>query len=374
MKRISLLFFVFLFVFKAGAQLVVIFQIPPSGLTYKPQLWNMVVTNTTGAPISLHIEVTLTPVNSSSQVLSGVTRTISLKPGTTQIAAGILVPIQYNVLSNAYAVDANPIGLLPVGHFEACYHFFKHVSDNIEQIAEQCQDVTVGPMNPPELVYPWDQTSIEETHPQFTWLPPLPTNMFTNLTYDLGLVEIYKHQSAADAIEQNVPIYQAANISSTTLPYPLSARSLEFDKHYAWRIIAKNNGNEVGATEVWEFDLKHFGALKNASSTEQAFVELKKHPETAYAVFVTEIKFTYQNETSDSVWNQKVYDLSSNRNESFIPLDTVRLKRGQNLVKYDASQNSFFVNKHFYELEIMNSRNEVWRLRFEYRTQGKTNN
>ncbi|MBO9683462.1 MAG: hypothetical protein J7502_12470 [Flavisolibacter sp.] len=374
MKRLSIVIFAFVIVLKTSAQLVVIFQQPPSGLTYKPQLWNMMLSNTTNAPITLHIEVTLTPVNSSAQVLTGVTRSISLRPGTTLINTGILIPIQYNVLSSAYTVDANPVGLLPIGHFEACYHFFRHLSESIEQIAEQCQEITVGPLSPPELVYPWDQTSIEETNPQFTWLPPVPTNMFTNLKYDLKLVEINQNQSAADAIEQNIPVYLGTNLSSTTLLYPLSAATLEYNKHYSWRIVAKNNGNEVGASEIWEFDLKHFGTLQNTTSTQQAFVEFKKDPETAYAVFANDIKFSYQNETSDSIWSLKVYDLSLNRNEGNIPLDTIPLRRGQNLINYDATQNSFFVDRHFYQMEIQNSRSEVWRIRFEYRKSETANN
>lgn len=374
MKKFSILIFVIALAFKTSAQLVVIFQSPPSGLTYKPQLWNMILTNTTNTSLTLHIEVTLTPVNSSAQVLTGVTRAISLRPGTTQINSSILVPIQYNVLSNGYSVDANPVGFLPIGQFEACYHFFKHLSENIEQVTEQCQEITVGPLSPPELVYPWDQTGIEELHPQFTWLPPVPTSMFTNLRYDLRLVEINTSQSPADAIDQNAPLYIGTNISSTTLLYPISATSLQYEKHYAWRVTAKNNGSEVGASEIWEFELKHFGGLKGKSSTDQPFVEFKKDPETTYAVFVNEIKFSYRNETSDSSWNLKVYDLSSNRSEGSISFDTVPLKRGQNLIRYDARQNSFFEDRHLYQLEILNSRNEIWRLRFEYRQPETTNN
>lgn len=367
MKKVWILVSMSFLFLNASAQLVAIFQSPPSGMMYKPQLWNMVLTNTTTAPLTLHIEVTLTPVNSSSQILTGVTRAIILSPGTTLINAGTLTPIQYNVLTSAYTIDANPVGLLPIGQFEACYRFFKHVSDAVEEVAQQCQEISVGPLSPPELVYPFDQTAIEEEHPQFSWLPPLPSSLFTNLSYDLDLVEISPNQSAADAIEQNIPVYQSTNVSSTTLLYPLSAAALQYDKPYAWRIVAKNNGSVVGTSEAWQFSLKHFGSLQNIAVTEQPYVELKKNPETAYAIFINEIKFSYPNEASDSLWNIRVFDLSSNRSEVTDLLDTVPLKKGQNLINYDATQNEFFSDKHFYHLEITSSRNEVWRMRFEYR-------
>jgi hypothetical protein len=374
MKKLVVLVLVFIVGVRASAQLVAIFQFPPSGLMYKPQLWAMTLTNTTNNPLLLHVEVTLTPINSSSPVLTGVTRAFTIAPGTTRIDPATLNPIQYNVLSGSYLVDANPVGFLPIGQFEVCYHFFSHVSDAVTLISDQCQDITVGPLGPPELVYPWDQAGIDETHPQFTWLPPVPTNLFTNLSYDLQLVEMGTNQSAADAVEQNVPIFQQSNISPTALLYPISATNLEFEKNYAWRIVAKNNGTAVGTSETWQFYLKHFGSLQNPSINEQAFVELKKDPETAYAVFSNEIKISYSNETSDSVWNVRVYDLSADRSETTLPLDTVVMKKGQNVVRYDAKENSFFVDKHLYQLEVTNSRNETWRLRFEFRKPETANN
>lgn len=368
MKKILAVVICLVLAAQGRSQLLSILQSPPGGYTYKPQLWTMVLTNTGNTPLNIHIEVTLHAVSSNQQVLSAVTRIITLAPGVNQIGASQLMPIQYNVAASPFNIDANPLGLLPIGSFEACYYFFKHVSDNIEQITEQCQEIVVEPLSPPQLIYPYDRTGIEEEHPQFSWLPPVPSHLFSNLRYDLVLVEVNGNQSAADAVQQNVPIYQGVNLSTNIMLYPLSATSLELNKEYAWRVTAKSGDAVVGSSESWQFHLKQFGTLTPTAPTAQPFVQLRKDPENAYAIFIGEIKFSYLNETVDSVWNVKLTDLSDPaRATSNISMDTVQLKRGINLVKHNAGEDSFFTDRHVYQLEVRNSRNEVWRIRFEYR-------
>ena len=368
MRKIIILLMIAFPGLRAASQLVVNLQTPPSGFTYKPQLWTMLLTNTGNAAISLHIEVSLTPAGSSQQVVTGATNVFLLAPGTTQINASLLSPIQYNVLNNAYALDPNPYGLLPMGHFNACFNFFRHNTDNVQELSEQCEEIFVEPLSPPQLVYPFDQTAIDETHPQFTWLPPVPVNLFNHLGYDLELVEVNTNQSAPDAIQQNIPLFQQSNLTATSLLYSLSAPALEYGKNYAWRIIAKANGSPVGTSETWQFSLKHYGTLTATSPTEMPYVKLKKAPESGYALFISELKFDYVNETADSIWNIKVSDLTTiERNSISLDMDTIKLAPGPNLVRYTAPDASFFIDRHFYLLEIFNARNETWRLRFEFR-------
>jgi hypothetical protein len=375
MKKCFILIVTAFILGKTDAQLLVVFQSPPVGFTYKPQLWPMIVTNTGNSPLIVHMELTLQPANSSQQVLSAVTRQFTLLPGTNVIEQSMLTPIQYNIVASTYSIDPNPYGLLPLGNFEACYQFFQHKSDFIQEIAEQCQEITVAPLSPAQLVYPYDQVAIEETNPEFSWLPPIPVQLFTDLKYDLTLVEISPNQSAADAIQQNVPIYQAINLAANSLLYPLSASALQYDKQYAWRVMVKSNGTEAGPSETWQFKLKHFNPLNGGLAPQSPYVELKKDAETAYAIFTNEIKFTYYNETSDTAWHIKINDLSlSDRPEKLLDLDSTLLQRGRNMVKYDARNDSWFMHKHLYQLEILNSRKEVWRVRFEYRISNEQNN
>jgi hypothetical protein len=375
MRKLRFLLLILLLAIKSEAQLVSNLQLPATGLLYKPQLWTMVLTNTTGAPLTIHIEMVLSESGSSQQLLSGVTREITLPAGTTQITPASLFPIQYNSLSTAYTIDNSPNGLLPIGSFVICYNFFKHDSHSYEQILEECHDIVVEPLSPPQLIYPYDATAIEEANPQFSWLPPVPMALFSDLNYDLKLVEINPGQSAADAASQNIPLYQANNLPTNTLLYPLSAPALQFEKQYAWQVTAKSNASVVASSDVWQFSLKQYGTLNPSGQAELPFVKLKKAPESGYAIFVDDLKFDYFNETGDSIWVAKVIDLTvSSPKEQDLPLENTSLIRGENLVKYNAAENSFFIHKHLYQLEISNSRNEVWRLRFEYRKSESSTN
>lgn len=367
MKKI-LAFGVMIIAMKANSQILVNVQLPPNGIMQKNQLWNMTVTNTGATTLSLHIELTFSDAVNSIQIIGAATQVFSVPPGASQLSNAVLQPIQYNILSQAYPVDAGPNGLLPVGDFEVCYSFMSHTTDAVEKIAEECQELLVEPLSPPQLVYPYDQDVIENKNPQFSWLPPLPRSLFSNLTYDLDLTEVYPNQTPADAIQQNVPIFQQQGISVTTLLYPVSAQMLELDKQYAWRVIAKSNQMQVAQSETWAFSIKEFNRIDSIEISELPFAKLKKDDRGGYAIFVNELKFDYLNENSDTSWNISLVDLSVlNKKSISLSLDTIKLIPGQNLIKYNISDNADFIDKHLYLLEIINSRKESWRLRFEYR-------
>ncbi len=66
-------------------------------------------------------------------------------------------------------------------------------------------------------------------------------------------------------------------------------------------------------------------------------------------------------------WNVMLYDISSAKILPLVfGLDSVKLVRGLNLVQMDLTDNSLFIDKHIYLLEVHNSRNETWRMKFEY--------
>ncbi|KYP14098.1 hypothetical protein [Flavihumibacter sp. CACIAM 22H1] len=366
MRLISLLL-VLLLSFSLRGQVLVNVQLPPTGVMQKSQLWNISLTNTGSVPLSIHIELMMIDRTSAQQVMSATTPILVLPGGFTQLSNSIIQPVQYNVLSSSYLVDANPAGLLPIGDFEICYNIMNHYSDAVERIAEQCQDVLIEPLSPPQLLLPQDLSVLEQLSPQFSWLAPMPAHLFTQLRYDLDLVEVLPHQTATDAMQQNIPLFQQKNISVATLQYPISGSPiLVKGKVYAWRIIAKNNEAMVAQSEVWSFSFK--GASDKLKNTGRfPYAKLQKSELGGYAVFADELKFDYLNEAGDRIWRLKILDLSTSLREQ-IPfnIDTVSIKPGQNLVNINLSKNKAFLSNNFYMLEIANSRNEVWRLRFQF--------
>lgn len=374
--RISLLIIVTVFATYAKAQVLVNIQVPSTGIMQKSQLWNLSLTNTSAVPLSIHIELMMIERSNSQQVLSASTPVIVLPVGFTQITNSILQPIQYNLLSSAYVMDANPAGLLPIGDFEVCYNILNHYSDAVDRIAEQCQDILIEPIAPPLLMLPSDQSTADQKNPLFTWLAPMPSFLFTQLKYDLDIVEVMSFQTATDAMQQNIPILQQKGIAGTSLLYPAgNAYQLQPQKQYAWRIIARNNEALVSQSEVWSFKVGE-SSLSKSMTGQFPYAKLQKTDIGGYAVFSNELKFDYLNETGDKKWMLKVIDLTSSMRETIpIDMDSIRLNRGQNLVKIDFSNDKRFLSGGFYLLEITNTRKEVWRLRFQFkRTEFLNNN
>lgn len=352
---------------QAQSQLIVNIPLPPDGILQKSQLWNMSVTNTGTATVSLHIELTFSDVANSMQLMSAATQVISIPRGTTHLSNVLLQPIQYNVMNPGYAIDVSPNGLLPVGSFEVCYSFMAHSVEDMEKIAEDCRQLIIEPLSPPLLVYPFDQDTIETKNPALSWLPPMPVHLFTNLRYDLDLVEVYPSQSPSDAVQQNLPVFRQQGIPENTIRYPVSAQLLKINKQYAWRITATSNHLPVAQSEAWVFLINESEKVEHNKNPDLPFAKLKKN-ETGYAIYINEIRFDYLNENADSTWNLKMYDLTTpEKKEISLLMDSIPLKPGQNMVKYDVSDNRNFVHKHLYLLEIINSRNESWSLKFEYR-------
>lgn len=353
--------------FNAAAQVIVTPQLRP-GIIQKQQLWDMVLSNTSAYMVPGHIEVVLGDAVNGHPILVGIGREMDVPPGITPINAAMLEPIQYTQVNGSYIIEPGPNGFLPLGNFSVCISFFRHEHGLTFQEAEECDFIEVEPLSPPQLVMPWNESLETQPNPTFSWLPPAPVSFFTNLTYDLDIVELYEAQSAADAIQQNIPLLHQPEIAATALLYPFSAPALQYDRQYAWQITAKSNGNVVSRTEVWTFTLKRETDIPKIRTNNLPYTRLVKSDQPAYSLQVDFLKFEYFNEAGDSTWNIAIYDLDD-KNLDTIPCswDTIPIQMGQNLVNIDLSNNPLFADQHFYLLEPTNSRNEKWRLRFEFR-------
>lgn len=349
-------------------QVIVTPQLQGNGVLQKQQLWDMLLTNSGTTSVMGHIQVVLGDNSTGQPILTGTGKTFSIAPGNLMINAAMMEPIQYTQLNGTYVIDPGPNGFLPLGNFSVCISYFRHESEAVQQIAEECQFIEVEPLSPPQLVMPWNESEQTEKTPLFTWLPPSPASFFSSLNYDLDLVEVFSGQSPSDAIQQNLPLLHQANIIPTSLLYPASAPALEFDKRYAWRISANSNGAVVSRSDIWDFTIKKEITSTTVKTNNLPYVKLSAGEQSAFALQVNYLKFEYVNEANDSTWNIKIYDLSMPSQDTVsIAWDSIPIKYGQNLVSRDIRKEQQFVDKHFYLLELKNQWGEQWRLKFEFR-------
>lgn len=355
-------------VLTSTAQVIVTPQLQRTGILQKQQLWNMLLTNTAQANVDGHLEVVLADIQTGQPILSGVGKTFSITPGNMQVNAALMEPIQYTQLNGNYVIEPGPNGFLPLGNFSVCISYFRHVHDAVDQLAEECDFIEIEPLSPPQLVLPWNEAQETQTNPSFSWLPPAPASFFSNLRYDIDVVAINPGQSAADAIQQNIPLLHQAQLVQSYLLYPTSSPPLQVGKQYAWRVTATSNGAVVSRSEIWEFTIISENDVPKIKTNNLPYIKLVKDELPAYSLQVDYLKFDYLNEAADSTWNIRVYDLTSGSNDT-IPLraDTIPLKYGQNLVNIDLTGQNSFTPQHFYLLELRNTRSEIWRMRFEFR-------
>ena len=348
------------------SQVVINLQLPPLGLTIKPQLWNMALVNTTGASMDVELRMIMTDAGTGQTVLTATTPSFLLPAGVKAITAGAVAPVTYTA-GSGYTVDANPNGFLPIGVYNICYTLTRWINDASDQLAEECVTVEIEPVSPPQLVQPEDSGRVISRRPFFSWLPPTPYNLFSNLLYDWVLVEVQPTQSAANAIQQNIPVCVQSNLSFTSLQYPLAMQELDTGKIYAWRVTAKNGISPIANSEVWSFKIQQFTSDTFHAVSKGYYAQLRREQDASYVISGDKLRFIYLHEINTPSVQVKITDISKPMHQD-VALDsnTLAVKYGTNYLNLDVGSNGL-VNRHMYLLTILNDRQEYWFLRFTYK-------
>ncbi len=258
------------------AQLVLNAQLPAAGFVQKDQLWNLILVNNKADILDVTIQMDLQDAATGQVVLSASTGNLLIGKGVKNIAAKDLQPILYN-----YNVPDLSRNYLPMGAYIACYQVISNVIKE-GPLAQECVRFNIDPLSPPLLSSPADKAAIESPYPQFTWMPPTPYDMFTNLSYDLLVTEVTEGQSATEAIQYNTPIYSKSDIAQPYESYASSFTKLDTGKIYAWQVVAKNGLSYAAKTEVWTFKVKKIN--KAAEAVNNSYVLLDNGINGTYIV------------------------------------------------------------------------------------------
>lgn len=353
-----------LIVFNVKSQLLFTINVPPQGIIQKPQLWNFLVTNSNSDQQQIKIKLTMRDISASEIILTGETGDVYVNSGVTPLFANNVAPIQYEYFSPKIT-DFEPNGFLPVGQYEVCYTFFKNDHLNYQEVATECINVFIEPISPPMLTMPFDGSETEIKTPQFSWLPPSPLNMFNILTYDFTLVEVTEGQTSAEAIQQNMPVYIAHNLPDIFLNYSGTYTALDTGKLYAWQIIANNNDEYAGQSEVWTFKIKGDSIIRIQKNLEP-FIKLKEQMDATIGVFGVAIRFFYINEAEDTNITYTISSLENDDIGTVVKSGTVKLMSGENYLEIPLQGGEILSNNKFYLLKVLNSRNETWMAKFIY--------
>ncbi|MBI3138222.1 MAG: hypothetical protein HYZ15_06530 [Sphingobacteriales bacterium] len=249
-RSFGLLIFVLVFG-RVQGQLSLSLQEPPAGIVQKSQLWNLALIYSGNSSINVTIGVTLVDSKNDQPVLTAKTAPVTLVKGVKQLKSTDVAPITYDYYSPALSRLSD--ALIPVGYYRACYTIYGEDRAHGEVLAEDCINIEVIPLSPPQLSLPEDASKIQTPYPQFSWMPPAPVTLFTDLNYELLLTEVREGQTVESAIQENLPVYRSPRLTSMAVNYPVSGRQLDTGKVYAWRVVAKNGDAFASQSEVWTF-------------------------------------------------------------------------------------------------------------------------
>ncbi len=366
MRKILILALIIVHI-KLPAQVNLMVKLPPVGITQRSQLWNLSLLNSSTGNINVRIELLLIEASTNQKILSGTSKILTLSRGLTMITANTLVPVSYNVFNNGYNLSTGQGDFIPVGNYRVCYNVVQIIADALVNSAEECEVIEVEPVSPPMLVSPSDNEDLDVKHPIFNWLPPSPPQLFNNLRYDFVLVQINNLQTASDAIQNNIPLQFQSNFASTTLQYSPSLPLLETGKLYAWQVTAKSNNFPIAKSEIWAFRIQNDKATVQKNELE-FYIRVKQQLDASYALCKGVLKLAYLNESADKEVAMKIYDVTnSQKKEVTLDSNYLSVAYGENFKQLDFSNVGDFVDKHVYVLELVNSKNESWFLKFEFR-------
>ena len=292
------------------AQVTMVLQVPPTGVMMKSQLWNMALVSTGTVATSVTIQLTLIDAKDNQPLMTAQTGPLLLNKGANAITANVVGPVQYNYLSSVFNVDRNPNGFLPVGDYKACYSVIARLHGSAP-LAEDCIPVEVRPLSPPQLNTPADTSVLQTAYPQFTWLPPAPANLFSNLEYEMLIVKVLPGQGPYEAIQQNVPMYNIGNYRDAVEQYPASNAPLDTATTYAWRVIAFNEGQFIDQSEVWTFKIASKNPPVVLAPPDGNYIPLRKSneaPAGVYTVTGTVIGIKYYSYEKDHAATVSFYD------------------------------------------------------------------
>jgi hypothetical protein len=352
-KKIIVFIIAFLPLLSEG-QVTISVQLPPAGMIQKDQLWNLVLINNGNEMPLTSLSLNLQEAVTGQIVLSAGTRSFTLGKGVKMLNSQDVQPVQYN-----YVAPELTSSYIPIGSYVACYRLNVTHGEEPTPMADECVRININPLSPPLLNTPADKSVLQANYPQFSWLPPAPAEMFSNLNYDIAVTEVLQGQSAAEAVLNNTPVYTNGNIKNPFENYPSAFSSLQAGKLYAWQVTARNGLNYSAQTEVWSFSIKPADS-GNAKVLSHGYVVLKNKQESS--------GISYINEGELSV---KYYSFDNDHEgfARFLSADGKLIREVKQKIAYGDNFLRFKLSKEFkkgtvYIIEITDRQKNIYSTRF----------
>ena len=365
-KTFSLLLFLLLTAY-LNAQ-VTVTAVPP-GQRFTPEdLWQVTMVRNTAVAPNTPVNVSITVFDKKgNRLMEEITNTFHFIPTVISINKATLSkykPITLNYFSSKFKTQSGSRGgIFPEGTYKV------EVSCNFagtgfsEPLGKYVYIINADLAYPIQLVSVYNNDTITDTHPAFTWIPPYPLPEGT-VKYELTVSEIKANQTPRTAITENTPQYRTNIFNQNSGYYSQAAPILIKGHEYAWQVTAYNrNGDYVSGSESWrfiyfpedtiEFEPSSYFLMDKKLTSSIAYIDSNYLP----------IKFISDYQILDSIAHIYIYDEADDivADETTIP---VVYAFGSNYTFIDMCPDIFYLENGIYILEITLVNNQKYYLRF----------
>lgn len=254
---------------------------------------------------------------------------------------------------------------LPSGNFKYCVSVVELGGENSD---DYCEDLVSDVTSFLSLVYPYDKDTIDTPNPLLTWTHSEPFNILaTGEYFRMIVVELSADQSAEAGVATNNPVYYKNYLSTHQQLYPNDAQELKSGNRYGWQVQKISNGTVIDKTESWEFTL-----TKKTEPTVNKYAVLKKKIDGGfYTVENQKLYFRFNESYISGQITCRIIDDSGKEIKPELKNETnkndqkeeINVKtNGANLFEIDLKP--YRIKTGHYKLEVMNSKKEVFKLKF----------
>lgn len=337
----------------AQGQFTLVNTFSPGNVRYE-DCWSIQITNP-GIKQSVYAELEIS--KNSKPHLKAVSTAFFIEKGSTQLNFSNLSIEQIivntdNILWNQF---------LTFGEYMICIHIYSYEQGGSGEV---CMPLSVLPVSPPQVISPEDGAEVE-MYPLFSWIPPVPMNIYKNLGYALKIVPVYTGQLGYEAMSRNTPVLFEPMINALSFMYNVYNQPLNETQQYAWQITAIDNGAEVGKSDVRTFTTKPQGQKPQILLIPEYYYKLRKTDDGNFGTAKGCLGFTCEEERLDSNMQFTLY------NAQHLPLtcnDNIALKRigDENYFILELANCSLFKAAETYRLEVMAPSKNKYVLYFKY--------
>lgn len=358
-QRLAVFCFAMLSFFAIEAQTVSILPLQANNdYFFIDQLWQVTLTNLGNAPVNGVLEIRL-ETNTHTPIITATTASATWNRGVNTLSGAARATMQVVYGTNELGATLRETGRLPFGQYILCYTCRQ--PDGV-QLGISCQEKTIRPISPPELINPTNGSSVETTRPLLMWRGPFPLQS-EGLRYSLRLTEVPAGTTPLVALNTRPLIINLTNHRDQFLPYPATAQPLDTGKVYAWQVSASAGNFQLGTTDVWTFRVVK-PIPDSLKKRYQSYCWVKDYEDGTFCYPTDTLKFVYDNQVRDTVLNFVVVNKD---NDTLPNPPQIRLTPGINAIKIPLQRLGSIENGDLYRLIITDAENRRYTLPFRKR-------